>query len=405
MDKFLLPRSSSTGSLSGKRQLEDTNPDTWSIPKRIAHGRKQPAHPNINLSNRFKGLPDGNLDDNATTIPHQTASMKSTKSHKVPPIFVELQSNWTHQSVQAMVENHIKRFHMQYRGNGKVAIYCYSDENHQVLKDGLLKDHVAFHIFTRKEEKMAKIIIQGLPSMLADSVSEELSSLGFKNTVVTKLKKATGEESMFSPLLVQLPAGTDIVKFRQIKYLCHCAIQLQRYRPNNSSGTQCYRCQRFGHASRNCNLPERCVKCREPHATKDCPKKDRTTPAACCNCSEDHPANYRKCKERVKYLDLLEAKKTAQLKSTRNPKTSTIDGRAWNVVAATQNIPEPFLVAETTSTKLSSKTCRSEEPQDPVITEMLHILSIIKQIKEKFTSCQTMLDKVSLIVLHLGKYV
>ena len=35
---------------------------------------------------------------------------------------------------------------------------------------------------------------------------------------------------------------------------------------------QCFNCQFFGHSSNYCGKPPRCVKCDQPHATKDCTK-------------------------------------------------------------------------------------------------------------------------------------
>lgn len=58
------------------------------------------------------------------------------------------------------------------------------------------------------------------------------------------------------------------------------------------------RCQRLGHASSNCQLPFRCVKCGGDHRPKACPitavmSKDSLK---CANYGQvGHPANYRGC--------------------------------------------------------------------------------------------------------------
>lgn len=406
MEKYLITRTSSTESLSAKRTRDDTHSNTWNKPKRIAHRRMPTANQNIPLSNRYKNLADDVEDDSSVDTPAPPTTTKRARSNKVPPIFIELKEDWTHQSVVSMISTHAKRFHLQYRGNGKVAIICYTNEDHQLIKVGLTKENVSFHTYTRKEEKMAKVVIHGLPATIIDSVGEELNSLGFPNAVVTKLKRASGEESLFPPILIQLPPGTDIVKFRQVKYLCNCSIQMQKYKSNNTSGTQCYRCQRFGHASRNCNLPERCVKCIEPHATKDCPKKDRTTTALCCNCNEPHPANYRQCKERLKYVQQIDTKKALQHKTARKSVIRPEDGRSWADITSGKKPVKYIKPSAKTNVRIDTHhRPDQQEPEDPVISEMLQILSIIKLVKREFSSCETMLDKVTLIVSHLGKYV
>lgn len=66
---------------------------------------------------------------------------------------------------------------------------------------------------------------------------------------------------------------------------------------------QCRNCQRLGHASSECGLGYRCVKCVEKHEPGQCPRNGadkNTTKAACINCHEagiesDHAANYRRC--------------------------------------------------------------------------------------------------------------
>lgn len=57
---------------------------------------------------------------------------------------------------------------------------------------------------------------------------------------------------------------------------------------------QCIRCQAYGHSKTYCFKPYFCVKCGEPHNTKDC-NKSSNTPARCALCNGNHPANYKGC--------------------------------------------------------------------------------------------------------------
>lgn len=70
-------------------------------------------------------------------------------------------------------------------------------------------------------------------------------------------------------------------------------------------------------------------------------------------------------------------------------KTNVVDGRPWNSVAAanTQN------------------TAPKDSSQDQATTDMLAILMTIKTIKSQFLGCRSMMDKVILILTHLGQYV
>lgn len=57
-------------------------------------------------------------------------------------------------------------------------------------------------------------------------------------------------------------------------------------------------CQRIGHASSNCSLDFRCVKCDESHEPGKCTisTKTDTTNLKCANCGQNgHPASYKGC--------------------------------------------------------------------------------------------------------------
>ncbi|GBP22158.1 Nucleic-acid-binding protein from transposon X-element [Eumeta japonica] len=59
---------------------------------------------------------------------------------------------------------------------------------------------------------------------------------------------------------------------------------------------ECHRCQLYSHAATNCHAPPRCVKCLDPHWTKECTRtRVSEGKPACCNCGSDHTANYGGC--------------------------------------------------------------------------------------------------------------
>ncbi|GBP29527.1 Nucleic-acid-binding protein from transposon X-element [Eumeta japonica] len=81
---------------------------------------------------------------------------------------------------------------------------------------------------------------------------------------------------------------------------------------------QCHRCQRYGHASANCHVQPRCVKCLVPHWTSECPlTKESGKKPACVNCNQSHTANYRGCpkapKISVKRTNRRDQKQTSRV--------------------------------------------------------------------------------------------
>lgn len=394
MDRFLL-RASSTGSLATKRPAEDDS--EWRQPKKTLRAAA-PTTQRLNLHNRYENLPQ----DEVGNIP-VSPSLSPKKTHKVPPIYVDIQPEWTHLSVKNIVSKYTQKYHLKYRGNNKVEVCCESGEIHQVVKDGLRNDKVSFHTFSRKEERPFKLVIRGLPPQIEDEAKTEFASLGFPDVTISKLSRSNESKSVtFSPMyLAVLPAGSDINKFRKINRLCHCVVQLEKFKTRSPQCTQCYRCQKFGHASRNCNLPVRCVKCTGNHETKDCPKKDRSTLAICCNCNESHPANYSKCSERLKYIENLKQKSQVVLQ-TRNNALPKVDGRSWASVTASKAAPP---ISNLNDRPLKAPNVDDIGSIDSSMIEMLNIFFVIKNLKTKFNSCPSMMDKVILIMSELGNYI
>lgn len=257
------------------------------------------------------------------------------------------------------------------------------------------------------------MVIQGLPTYAEDQLVEELHKLGFAGAVVTRLRSASTDSDNNPLFLVRLLTGTDISRFRKIKYLLQCVVTIKKFMPRNSTGTQCFRCQQFGHSARNCNMPARCVKCTESHATSDCPKTDRKEPARCCNCREDHPANYRHCSARIAYLQKLHQRKELRRspqpqaplpKSIPTGKPVTGPLKSWANIAALRN-PRSAVQANSCEPGPSTTTIQNLTETDQATKEMLDIFIAVRKLKDQFRSCDSMFDKVLLVLTHLAQYV
>ncbi|GFT35233.1 nucleic-acid-binding protein from transposon X-element [Trichonephila clavipes] len=64
----------------------------------------------------------------------------------------------------------------------------------------------------------------------------------------------------------------------------------------NSRPTQCYNCIFFHHASQNCSMKTRCLKCGGGHRTGQCEIKEKITNPTCINCNaQGHMASSTEC--------------------------------------------------------------------------------------------------------------
>lgn len=73
--------------------------------------------------------------------------------------------------------------------------------------------------------------------------------------------------------------------------------------------------QQNGHTKNNFTRPFRYVKCWRSHNIVDCPKNDRSEPAACALCLDNHPTNFKGC---CVYREILKRKLKSKPEETES---------------------------------------------------------------------------------------
>lgn len=79
---------------------------------------------------------------------------------------------------------------------------------------------------------------------------------------------------------------------------------------------QCYGCHGFNHfefskdkSSRTCKSTAKCGFCAsDQHKFKDCPIKNDSTKAKCCNCNGNHPSNHKECPKRKEIIKKIKVR-------------------------------------------------------------------------------------------------
>lgn len=176
-------------------------------------------------------------------------------------------------------------------------------DDHDSLKEFLAKQKIPFYTYTTLDKKPVRLVLKGVHhTYTPEDITLDLS---------TQNVKAVGVQPMFSKgkvpmdmFIVNFEHGTKISELmKTVKYICYQSVSWQPF-IKKDVGTQCRKCQRFGHAASNCGLEYRCVKCTHRHSPGDCPLED-DQPASCVNCNNNHPANYKKCSAYIKYTESL----------------------------------------------------------------------------------------------------
>ncbi|GBP83852.1 Nucleic-acid-binding protein from transposon X-element [Eumeta japonica] len=233
----------------------------------------------------------------ATVAPKPIAAngAKPTPPPKVkppPPICLRDKSKWNTVSSEC-TRMHINYSRAQNTSQG-IKIITNTIEDFRKLNSYLIKSNIPFHTFALEEERKIKAVIKGVPIEIeTEAVKEDLKRQGYSVTAVHRMHRRDGT-ALGLAILERCDQARDI--FKNLYNVCGLSgIKAEAPYQRGMPG-QCHRCQLYGHAAANCYAQPRCVKCLVPHWTRDCDRnKESGGEPSCCNCGQNHTANYGGC--------------------------------------------------------------------------------------------------------------
>lgn len=183
----------------------------------------------------------------------------------------------------------------------------------------LKSKNVQFFTHGTSDTIPAKFVLTGLPLTEPAKLKQELARSNINPSDVKVLSTTTSSLGTYALYVLYFPRGSvKLQDLKKTKALFNVAVSWRFYEKRVDDAAQCFRCQRFGHGSTNCNLAPKCVKCSGKHLSNGCtlPKKaalnskhnDRSQ-LKCANCGANHTANFRGCPARKSYLEDLEKKR------------------------------------------------------------------------------------------------
>lgn len=283
------------------------------------------------ISNKFDPLTSIDQADDTiieNSIVDETPEIVNKKLKALPAIVVKTEVNPIDfiKSVENVVpEGSLVHFKI---GRETISIICYQKTIYDILVNRLQNDKMEFHTFTPRSNKEKKAVIKGLNHKYkVEDILADLVSQGLPATKVTHMyKKSENSDSpsrnihhkeeadMFLAFFNHESNISYLFRGQQSRWVCKTWIKWERYTPKSNNITQCWNCQRLGHATINCNYSTRCVKCSHTHPKGQCAKQPEDKPF-CVNCQEDHPANYRKCKIYVSHIENITKNKISRNKT------------------------------------------------------------------------------------------
>lgn len=228
---------------------------------------------------------------------------------KLPPIKVQVpfrDPKQAMESVKALAKDGVS---FQLRPNG-FDILAKSERDYNAIKSLLNENNIPYFTYSLKGDRPTKIILKGIHSSYEpqEIKAELVSNKVPVECIYPMFKKGKKPVDMF---LVHLSKNANISDIKKnTKFVLNQAVHWESY-VKKTIGTQCRKCQQFGHAASNCGMGYRCVKCVHQHKPNECPLDDKSPPT-CVNCNGNHTANSRNCSEYLKYVKRIsEPRKTA----------------------------------------------------------------------------------------------
>lgn len=278
----------------------------------------------VNRSNKYSLL--GELDiesernvDNVNKIDNRNNSNPpkklGTRNSFCPPIFLQ---NVNVKSLVDQLKLKGIEFKIQNQSKYKSKLYLKDASAHSEMMQLLREKEIVSYSYTPREFKRQSIVCRGLYYRSdVNEIKQELDkivpdTIDSVSKFSTEYSKRQGIDTGL--FLVTLKTDRRVKEILGIKYILNQVVSWERPKASTKI-PQCWRCQLWGHFSRNCNRPFACIKCDKKHAPGECAYVLGSGVAPfCVNCKENgHTSNFRGCPAYKRYVSLrkksLEASK------------------------------------------------------------------------------------------------
>ncbi|GFT65206.1 uncharacterized protein TNCV_2816111 [Trichonephila clavipes] len=178
---------------------------------------------------------------------------------------------------------------------GYIKIKAQTEIDHDEIINYLKDKNLEFFVIEPPLSRPLKLVMKCLPVDIdPEDIENDLISKGIKIVKTTQLKRFITKAPL--PIyMIEIARDENVKDIFQIRSCLYMQIKIDPFKKGNRI-TQCYNCNYFHHATSNCNMKTRCLKCGENHRTGMCAIKEKTADPLCINCkAKGHMASSSQC--------------------------------------------------------------------------------------------------------------
>ncbi|GFW02995.1 uncharacterized protein TNCV_156151 [Trichonephila clavipes] len=269
--------------LTAKINENKLDVEDFKIPRKTAKSNTVPKENiKINSKNKFAALNTAN-DDVEDVTP---------AAPKVKPVMMKLFPEYNlilqeiHRTHPTATNTHI---------GGYIKIQAESSDHHREITQFLTDKGVQYYVTDPPANRPLKLVIKGLLATTEpEEIKKDLIDQGIKIEKIAQLRQFKTK----SPLpffMIEITRDENVNDNFKIRSCLYMQVKFDPFR-KNSRPTQCYNCNFFHHASQNCSMKTRCLKCGGGHRTGQCEIKEKILNPTCINCNaQGHMASSTEC--------------------------------------------------------------------------------------------------------------
>lgn len=395
--------------------------DGFSVPIRPKRGRGRPRKNvdadgmSVSTENSFESLND---DDNGEAR-IVSKRPRPAKEKRPPPIVIPNLN--TRSALEAALKDvpvdQAKILRRSTKDGTK--LFVSSKEDFKALRTHFQTSKVQFTSFTLHEDMVTRYVMYGLPQHSTTEVHAAITQALKQSPMdvkMMKIKKKSYEDQANYLLYFKKSSGITLLNLKSITGILGYRVNFSKYQ-KGAQPTQCYNCQRFSHASANCWLAPRCMRCGDSHKSSECPLVDETTKKVpeekvkCINCEGNHTSNSKDCPTRIKLMKSraeLDHRRQNTAKHTRyvrnftnnyNSQFPEMRTRFNDNRTTAQNTTDfaytPYSKVLTSATQpvRNSNTAFTPSQLMAIFREMIHICSTCQTPEQQLTALTAIVEK------------